>query len=505
MSDIHSGTAQVTVAGGIPLDPVDGAAHLFVDPVGGDDDNIGLSAAQAFRTIQRAVARANAWLPLGVDADLVIHLANPAFPAATTYAENVKAFLAQTPLRRVFFRADPAEMVVVTAGVAGVGSGVNLIVDAAGAFPVDGFAGIMIRVFDPADPAGTMQTKSIRANTATGIEPVSGFFPVPVAGVWTYEVVRPGVIIAGDPANQEQPTFNLVCPWGGAAFEGENFQNGPSVHLNFIEFQKIALGTTGFPALLIKGGNVVLVGVVVQVTAPNTALDGIDVSRSSVLTGWSIFFPADPIYGTPAFSTLLQDCGVGVRGAGIVNVGIRMSYTIWFGTFVTADGAPAPFITEKSEASIFGGSVIGGIGAFVVDQSAYLGLFSGFFAGLAFLIKGTTNGITARRNAYLDLGSGGVAFRALGADAIRAQTAAFVDIQGPPFAQTVGADIPGNAVDAATSANVRADPSIFSPLGNFESTGVNCAVDDGTMAAWGVAGAALILLAAQSGARIYKV
>jgi len=121
--------------------------------------------------------------------------------------------------------------------------------------------------------------------------------------------------------------------------------------------------------------------------------------------------------------------------------------------------------------------------------------------------SGRTRSAPRRRHAYLDLGSGGVAFRALGADAIRAQTGAFVDIQGPPFAQTVPADIPGNAVDAETSAQVRAHPSIstvnFATLVPLASVQVDFAVPD-PVVPWAAA-TILVALGTVSGARVYQI
>jgi hypothetical protein len=491
---VRSGTAQVTVDGDIPLG-VDGAAHLFVNPTTGNDDRLGFTAATALRTINEAIQRANGWLELQRDVDLVIELANG------SYAETVKAFLSTIPLRRVFFRGDRLLMTVIASGVAEALSGANAIVDATPGFVADAHAGLILHVFDPLNRAATEQYRTIRSNTATTLEPIGAFAGPPVVG-WTWEVLRPAVLITTNPAIQDAPGWNLVCPWVGLGTDGTFAQDGPSVHLNWIQFQKIALGGAGYPALQCKGGNVVFVGCVVQVTAPNVSGDGADFLRCAGVGGFSSF-TADPVYGTSVFSDMFTNCSIGARGAGNLGSGLRWDFASWVGGFVTADGSLGPFATRQSNVNALGGSVIGPT-TFEIEEGAYLFIFIGSFGtGLPFLFRGSvaSGALNARRVSFCEIESGGVAFRALLGDAIAATRDAFVRILGPPSAQTVAGDIPGNCVEVATSASVEAATTVTAV--NFNSTGADAAADDGTTGAWAGA-AALIVEGAQSRAKVYQ-
>lgn len=502
-----NGPEEATLASALAVTGADGAAHIFVDPAEGNDANDGRSADNPatvsggavqstgpLRTIQRAIDRLNAWLTLGLEQDFVVDL------AAGSYGENVKAFLATIPKGRVFFRGPSAGTVVQAARLAVAGTGANIVVVGGAAMAVNAHAGLVMHVVNPA--TGAEQWRTIRSNTATGLEPDADLSPLPAIG-WTVEVIRPTAIIATDPTDQEAAGFSLVCPWSDVANGAISAPNGPSVHLDWIQFGKIGLGGYGYPAVEIKGGTAVFVGCVVQVDAPNAALDGVDFLKANALAGF-VPFAADPVYGLAAFSLALMGCGLGVRGAGILGNGLRWDAGSWWnGPVNVADGAGAPFAINGAIVNIMGGGMIGAV-AFEVDELAYVAFsVGGTGAGLPFLFFGSASAaLDARRRSLVEINSGAVAFRSLVGGAIEASRGAYVMLLGPPAAQANPADIPGFGVDIATGATVQAAGAVTAA--NFAATGFDVQSDAGTNAAW-VGAAALVLQAGQSLAYCYQI
>lgn len=361
MTDFHSGTAQVTRAGGIPIDPTDGAAHLFVDPVSGDDENIGLSAAQAFQTIGRAVQRMNEWLQLAVSVDLVIELANG------TYNEDVAFIMAQIPQRRVFMRGDSTTMTVLASGALTAATA-QLVTDAGAAFGVaNQYAGRIIEVFDPLAPATTLQQKTIRSHTATAVSPVGPFSPVPLAG-WTYRILDPAVVIVGQASGgaAQNSALSIVLPWVSASDGNEQFPGGgPMLGLMFIKVTSAAFTDFGIRQI---GGSVWYTGVVC-----GGAGNGL-----RVLAGTASFqggFPGvdDPIYGTTLVYSPNIDACIGTRTTGGTALRADIGATLFgspvaFGDDIFLQGGAATFFggavhgamfdqTEQSEVQVFGGGV----------------------------------------------------------------------------------------------------------------------------------------------------
>lgn len=356
---VRSATALVTVNGDIPLG-LDGAAHLFVDPVNGSDLNTGLTSTTAFATINRAVERMNEYLATNNDADLIIELANG------TYAEDVKVILDFIPEGRVFFRGDSTAMTVLASGTLTAATA-QLLTDAGAAFgATNDFAGLLVEVFDPLSPATTLQQKTIRNHTGTTIIPVGPFSPLPLAG-WSYRILTPAANIVGQGTGVigQNPALEVVCPWT-SAFDG-TFQwpgSGPMLGFMFIRITSAASSH----AITQDGGQVWWTGIVVDGGGGGMlVLQGVAGMYGS-FTGVD-----DPVYGsTPTYSPNIDAC-VGARNTGAFFYGLRVDLQGQvFGTFVSFGqdifllGGKVAFIggaihgalfdaADKSEVQIFGG------------------------------------------------------------------------------------------------------------------------------------------------------
>lgn len=338
-TDVRSGTAQVTVGGSIPISGADGAAHLFVDPVNGDDDNVGLSADTAFQTINRAVERINEWLLLEIDVDLVVELANG------TYAEDVEFILESIPQKRVIVRADPDQMTVIAEATL-TGATAQLVTAAALALVANDHVGRIVEVFDPANPATTRQYKTIRNNTATAIAPVGPFDPLPAIG-WTVRVKEPAVRIVGQGtgAFNQNAALDVVLPWdtafnGNVEFDG----GGPMIGFMFVRVSAFA----GTSAVRQTGGSVKWTGVVVD-----GAGEGFHQFSGAALVYGAFPGIADPIYGSTATYSPNIDACLGVRST---LLGLRADQGAWL------IGSLATFLVGidlfGARVQLFGGSMV---------------------------------------------------------------------------------------------------------------------------------------------------
>ncbi|MGH9463083.1 MAG: hypothetical protein ACRD1X_17880 [Vicinamibacteria bacterium] len=350
-TDVQSGTAQVTIGGSIPIDPADGAAHLFVDPVNGDDENVGLTAATAFQTINRAVERMNAWLALELDLDLVIELANG------TYAEDVQFIMAQIPVRRVFLRGDSTAMTVLASGTLTAATA-YLVTDAGAAFgATNQFAGQIIEVFDPASPATTLQQKTLRSHTGTAIAPVAPFSPIPVAG-WSYRILEPAAVIVGQGSGAfaSNPAMRIVLPWdttydGNVQYPG----TGPMLGLMFIKVTS-APSTFGIDQI---GGAIFYTGVFFDGDGALLVTAG-----TAVFQGGFIGI-VDPIYGTSLTYSPNESAGIGSRVASIF-FGIRIDHGSSGLGFIVSVGTD---IFTLGARLIWEGGAIHGGGLEAIEQS----------------------------------------------------------------------------------------------------------------------------------------
>lgn len=377
MTTYASGTALVRRIGDIPISPMDGAAHLFVNPVSGNDRNAGLSPDDAFQTINAALKRANELLELQFDFDVVVELANG------TYAEDVRVIPVGLR-RRLIIRGDVTAMTVMASGTAGVGTTAATVVDAAAAFgDIDG---LVLTAFDPASPATTQQWITIRSHTATSIQPGIAFFPVPVPGVWTYQVLRPAVkIIGGLPLpSSANIQFAVIQPAISFGQSGGNVQTFklPSVIVAWIE-----TGNPAFPlqqGFFAEGGLIDWVGCVYEGAGLGVTGEG-----CGAFFGALFSIEADPVFGLPAGDLqTLAGASLGIRTT-FPFTGSRFSNSALFGFAVFFRGGLG--LSDNCDTFFIGGSIQGpsGLGLFASQISL---LIDGFDPALTFLITGVTAG-----------------------------------------------------------------------------------------------------------------
>lgn len=456
-TDVRSGTAQVTVGGAIPLG-ADGAAHIFVDPVNGDDENIGLSVDQAFQTINKAVERMNEWLALEIDETLVIELANG------TYNEDVRVFMQNIPLQRVVFRGDDEAMTVLASGALTAATA-YLATDAGAAFgTANQFAGQLVEVFDPAAPATTRQVKTIRSHTATAIVPIGPFNPIPVAG-WTYRILTPAVLISGqaDDPFAAGPALQIVLPWSSDVSDGQSDfpENGPILWLAFIRVTS-PLFTQ---AIFQQGGIVKYMGIVMD--GPSSGFRVIHGSASM----YGIFTTVvDPVFGTSAtFSSFVDSC-LGARSTGGA---IRADAGGIFGAFAAVGQSVFSF---NSHFILFGGSVIG---AFLqIDEISELSIVGGGVETadplLPMLIRETPTlyGIQIREGSRAEIRD--VTFQVLAGTtgAFHVNTKAQLDLRANITA--AGGDVPGIGVHCENSGTAMIAAAV-----TFTTAGTNIRVGNG--------------------------
>lgn len=289
------------------LDPVDGAAHIYVSLTGSDDLNSGLGPTQPFRTIQHALDVASAYVEADSDFDIVIEVANGA------YAEAPVLALSKPPQREIVVRGDRDAMTVLFQGTCGAGTNNFGVTDPGAAFgAADNLGGLLLRVFDPANPTGTQQWCTIWGNTGTRITPTGRFNilggPVPQVGTWQYQVLRPGAIVAGTPVSLI--TLDSILPWQTVGIgttpptSGQSFSPG-TVWLEFLQ-----IGAPNPPpfagiatSLRMRGGQINGVGLV---------CDGVSGGILSVgSTLQTSLAQASALHRSTGFSYAL--CGIGVR------------------------------------------------------------------------------------------------------------------------------------------------------------------------------------------------
>lgn len=468
---VLSSTAMVSSgSGGIPLG-VNGAAEIFVDPLGSDTQNTGLSADSAYQTIGRAVDRMNEWLELGIDADFVINLANG------TYNENVRFYLSQIPQQRVIVRGDDDAMTVVATGALTAATA-QLVTDAGAAFgAANEQAGLLIEVFDPAAEATTRQIKTIRSHTATAIAPVGPFNPVPVAG-WTYNVLTPAVIISGVPTSVaiSAPALQVICPWD-QDYDGDDY--GASVWFAFLRVTSAA----GLFAIRQKGGQVRYMGVVID----GAGLGFRQIAGASPIYG--IFTTiVDAVFGTSATFSSFVDCCIGVRSTG---GGIRVDNGSMLGSPVCRNVALDLF---NAHGIFFGGAVHGA--NLSADESAELSMSGGGVEAddplLPYLVRAAPVGsqaIRIREGSRAEIKD--VLFQVCLGGAFHVNSDAFLDLRSG-IAAGVG-DVAGIGVQAENGGEALIGAGIADPP--FTTGGTNIRVGNGATANGDSTFAALIATA----------
>jgi hypothetical protein len=435
-TNVRSGTAQVTIGGSIPIDQSDGAAHLFVDPVTGSDESVGLTPDSAFQTINKAVERMNEWLLLELDVDLVIELANG------TYAEDVQFLLESIPQRRVIVRGDPDLMTVIAEAAVTAGTA-QLVTAAALALVANDHVGRIVEVFDPASPATTRQFKTIRSNTATTISPVGPFSPVPVAG-WTVRVKTPAVNIVGQGTGSfnQNAALDVICPWdtafnGNVEFEG----GGPMIGFMFIRATAFAASS----AIRQTGGSVKWTGVVVD-----GAGEGFHQFSGAALVYGAFPGIVDLIYGTTATYSPNIDACLGVRSTVF---GLRCDQGSWI------IGSLAMFLVPielfGARAQLFGGSLVNqapvGTSRLIANEMSDLSIVGGGINAadplLPMLMRNLLGGAVAfdiRERSRAEIQD--VVFDGCAGDGFQANSGAIIDLRatiGPAAVELTGIGVHG--------------------------------------------------------------
>lgn len=429
------------VARPLPIDPVDGAAHVYVNPVTGDDGNDGLTAAEPFRTWAAGTRRVNEWLLLGIAADIVLETAG-----FTSMEAAVAWRLPVAPVRRVIVRG-PTEGTVLASGTLTAAS-VNSVTDSGAALgATHQHARRILRVWDPADEDGTVQYKTIRSHSATVIDPVGPFMVAPQIG-WLYRIIRPSARLVS--TDRAPPALSVSLPWTGGA--GNVLPgSGPGFILAFVEIDKNSADDDG--GLAIAGGDYAFLGTIVETnTFTGAALTGFAQS------GHVTFETPDLVFGMGAFDFgTFWDCGFGMlanpSGGG---VGLRMDSGNWSGPFVAGDapGCDFPFFAFARAFAIFrGGALHRGRPIFaensVVDLNG-----GGFGSAIPFFVRNSgSHGLEYRGDSGGFVGP--VAFEAIAGDAIHvgvAKRGAQIQVDGP--ITEVGAGVTGFCIDAQDSAKV---------------------------------------------------
>lgn len=471
------GQDDANLAFGLVQMGADGAAHIFVDPVEGNDANDGrapddptnvsgaVQSTGPFRTIQKALDHAQAWLSLGLEQDLVVELANG------VYAEDVR-ILPVGLRRRLIIRGDRDNMTVVAAGLV-TGAGISSIVDGLAAF--GDLGGLVLTVFDPLNQAATQQWMTIRSNGPVAIQPDVVFFPIPVAG-WRYEVLRPAAIIAG--GAQIPFSSNIQC---GVVQQTAGSAVSPqiqSIKLPAVIFAWIQCGDPAFPlrqGWQCDGGDVCFVGCVYEGGGI-----GLFAAACGVTTGQLVSFEADPVFGLgPLDFQTLAGAGIGIRSSFAFSA-TRLFASSLFGSGFFRGGVE---LFDNSDFFIFGGSIQGPTG--LVLHASQIGLLiGGGDPSLPFLFAViAADAITLDSESSADIG-GDVDFVAVGGLAILAQGDSFAHLFSPltGVPPNIGALV---AVDSQNGAGIQAAAGVGLPSpGTFGGTAGELRAD-GTVTTWG--------------------
>lgn len=424
MTDVRSGTALVTVGGELPIDPIDGAVHIFVDPVNGSDEHLGLSPSNAFLTIQTAVARMNDWLALEIAADFVMELANG------TYNEDVQFFLQSIPRGRVLVRGDSTTMTELATGTLTAATA-QLVTDAGAAFGVlNQYTGKIIEVFDPASPATTLQQKTIRVHTNTAVSPVGPFSAIPVAG-WTYRILEPAAVIQGQGSGAfaQNPALRVVCPWDTPYDGGDQFP-GSAPMLGFAFIKIIPAVTFGLTQV---GGYVQYTGILIE--GPG---DGFLILSGTAAAYGGFPGIVDPLYQTSLTYSPNVDACIGTRVQGFTGDRIDLQGQ-FFGSLVVFE---SDFFMQGAVVTLFGGAIHGG--AFDSNEQSELQIFGGGVNAadplLPFLVRAApSTGILIREGSHAEVVD--TEFDACNAGAFLVSSGAFLRVL-PTITAGLG-DVPG--------------------------------------------------------------
>jgi len=321
-----------------------GNAHLYVDPTNGDDTNDGLTAEHAFATINAAWLRTIEWIELGILGDMVVHLADG------DHVGYVDLTLPRPPRGRIVFMGDRRTMTVVESGTVDAATPYWLQVGGASWTP-DEYAGLILRVFDPNDEAGTERLMMVRENATNELSGTGTFDPTVMPG-WGYEILRPAVRIVGEADDFLSAVAAHVPVRDPAYFVGDT---GPGIHFAFIEFYD-AVATHG-AVVSLTGGTWTFVGCIITSEGP---YDGLDVLYATVETG-RYNYVADPVYGLGSlYSPVLVDCCLTFFGSGYSNVVMRIDSSDFAGGVcnVTQNSYTGLFAFRTGRMSIVGGCSI---------------------------------------------------------------------------------------------------------------------------------------------------
>lgn len=473
----------------------DGAIHLYVSVVDGDDDDDGQTPATAFATIQRAVEElvASGGLMLDIDTDLVVEIANG------VYSEYVDIRLPRAPKRRLIIRGDRDSMTVLFSDVL-TGASAVLLTDAGAAFGINPTqARRMVRVWDPADEAGTQQWKEIRSNTVTTLTPVEPFGIAPMIG-WNYEVLTPAVRIVGNPAEFAERNFATIfsaaLPWGsagsGSSFAVEGL--GPILMLGWLGIE--SFGFDGANCLSVLGGDVFFLGVVCEGDSFEVVTAG---SCGMSLGGFFSWTNGDPVFDLPPFDFVtLIGVSLGIRMTTASSVGLALrNSTQALGLIVIMEsggivGFPI-FLYSASLASLSGGATHAGRN--IVGENCECD-FNG--NTIPFLVRNSpASGIEVRGQSQVEVLA--VEFDGIAGSAIAAlRSVSFVGLIGPLTAGTVG--VAGFCFDAQNGCQVQvaagAGPELSGGAGDFRVEAV--------VSTWGVLIVGAPEVGANTGARAWR-